>query len=176
MNKIEFLTRFNCYPMTADALKRAMRNSHSAAVKQSKLPVYAVNADTKLVRDVVATKITSIVADYRKPVTEERHLENIAALADLTSSMIGKHLHNGRFRIGTAQKALNLYLKYLWCADLAALPPHCPIDYLILQLAGVTGVKWTTVDSITDYAEWIKRIKAVALHQPIAEWELGVWN
>ncbi len=176
MTKVEFLTRFNCNPMTTDALKRAMRNSHSAAVKQSKLPVYAQGADTELVRDVVATMITSIVADYRKPVTEKRHLENIVALADLTSSMIGNHLYNGRFRIGTAQKALNLYLKYLWCADLVALPPHCPIDYRILQRAGVTGVRWTTVDSITDYAGWIERVRTVAGHQPIAEWELMAWQ
>ena len=176
MTKIEFLTRFNCRPMDRAALNRAMRNSHSAAVKQSKLPVYAPNADTELVRDVVATLVTSMAVDYRKPVTGMRHMENIVALADLTSSIIGKHLYNGRFRIGTAQKALNLYLKYLWCADLVALPPHCPIDYRILQLAGVTGVKWTTVDDIDQYAGWIERIRTVAGHQPIPMWELGVWN
>lgn len=37
------------------------------------------------------------------------------------------------FRIGSAQKALNLYRKYLWCLGYIPFPPHCPFDATIID-------------------------------------------
>jgi hypothetical protein len=42
------------------------------------------------------------------------------------------------FRVGTAQKALNLYLKYLWCLGEIKTPPHCPFDRGIIQMLPVS--------------------------------------
>ena len=55
----------------------------------------------------------------------------------------------GRFRIGVAQKALNLYLKHLWCLDWIYEPPHCPFDNGIIRLLRPTPREtlWTQMDS-----------------------------
>lgn len=93
------------------------------------------------------------------------HSDNICSLSD------------GRFRIGLAQKALNLYLKYLWCAGFAARPPHCPVDAIILESAGIrAATPWTRLDSIEEYARLIEALRAIASGRPLAEWELEVWS
>ena len=38
----------------------------------------------------------------------------------------------GQPSFGIAQKALNLFLKYLWCLNISKHPLHCPIDSQIL--------------------------------------------
>ena len=42
-------------------------------------------------------------------------MRNIVALSEGLSEDHADILAGKRFRVGTAQKALNLYLKYLWC-------------------------------------------------------------
>lgn len=164
MTKIEFLKQ------------SAMRNSYNAAIQQSKLPVYALGADKEKLRAIVAQHVIDIAQPYTQTVDDIDHCHNITLLADRVSSAAGGLLHNDRFRIGTAQKVLNLYLKYLWCYDLIVMPPHCPIDNQILIKAKVTGVRWTTVDSIEQYKDWIKKIRNVAGKQLIAQWELTEWK
>src|SRR5690349_6797916 len=63
---------------------------------------------------------------YAEPVAEFEHRENIRAIAASLTAQYSSVLRDGRFRIGPAQKALNLFLKYLWCVKQIQLPPHCP--------------------------------------------------
>jgi hypothetical protein len=96
--------------------------------------------------------LDAMLDEYEKPVSDARHIENIKRLSDDISAKYPVYLHNGRFRIGSAQKALNLYLKYLWCLGKVACPPHCPLDAIIInKLRPKKHIIWTEMDSIDDY-------------------------
>jgi hypothetical protein len=64
--------------------------------------------------NTLRVKLDEVSRKYQSTVTEENHLSNIEKLSDEFSSSFADCLRNRRFRIGIAQKALNLYLKYLW--------------------------------------------------------------
>ena len=107
----------------------------------------------KKFRSELRRKLEEIASAYRKPTAEDIHLKNICSLADRFTNSHAKTLKGGRFRIGTAQKALNLYLKYLWCLGTIPEPPHCPFDFQIIKgfgvvLARFTGQRWT-ISSVT---------------------------
>lgn len=80
-----------------------------------------------------------------------------------------------RFRIGVAQKALNLYLKYLWCLDRIPVPPHCPFDSTVLRELELE-FSWTRSSKIEDYKSWVEHAKVAAGTKTLAEWELQLWN
>ena len=109
-------------------------------------------------------------------VDEEEHVENIRSLADTMSNEHDSILKGKRFRIGSAQKALNLYLKYLWCLGKIDIPPHCPIDGVILRDKLKCDDKWTDLDCIERYRHIIKKTKEMAGSFPLARWELDVFN
>src|SRR5215467_3622009 len=80
-----------------------------------------------------------------------------------------------------AQKALNLYLKYLWCTGEIRTPPHCPIDGGVIKKLGadLAGVPWTKLDNIEKYKELIaagEKIAANKKRESLADWELICWN
>lgn len=87
-------------------------------------------------------------------VTEENHMALISALADRISQQHEPSLYQGRFRYGVAQKLVNINLKYFWAAGLIPEPPHCPIDGIIRELAGL-NYDWTTDDSAAEYEDAI---------------------
>src|SRR5438552_12291460 len=70
---------------------------------------------------------------YEQVVSEDAHCSNISTLADGLSRSHATVLKDRRFRIGSAQKALNLFLKYLWCIGKIPTPPHCPFDFQVIQ-------------------------------------------
>jgi hypothetical protein len=86
-------------------------------------------------------------------------------------------LENRRFRIGSAQKALNLYLKYLWCLGKICSPPHCPFDrQIIASLPNYTGPSWTKLVREEDYRALVEAAKAKAQDSSLAAWELRIYN
>lgn len=102
---------------------------------------------------------------------------NISTLADTLSLLHTTVLKDGRFRIGSAQKALNLFLKYLWCIGEIPTPPHCPLDYKIIQkLPPPARRNWTEIETIDDYKSLVAEAKKLAGSQPLAEWELQLYN
>lgn len=134
-------------------------------------------SDRKRLHAALKHRLESLSADYRSSVPDAAHLANIRGLADGLSAEFALLFRDGRFRIGLAQKALNLYLKYLWCAGFAAQPPHCPVDAMVLVAAGVrTATPWTRLDSMDEYERLIGRIRAHAGGRPLAEWELEAWS
>jgi hypothetical protein len=87
--------------------------------------VYVSKTPDDSMRKALRGPLASLLREYANPVSEQQHKINIKKIADdLTAEYRDKNLLRGnRFRIGIAQKALNLYLKYLWCLGKAALPP-----------------------------------------------------
>jgi hypothetical protein len=108
------------------------------------------------------------------PVSDSQHCEAIRRIADVLSQRFATALINGRLRYGTAQKAFNLYLKFLWRLGRSETPPHCPVDSIVLAEAGIDGA-WTKCDSENQYLDWIKTLELRAKPLALAEWEYQIW-
>ena len=143
------------------------------------------NIRTEL-RNEITVLLRRFLLEYKEAVTSDIHKNNIEKIAaGLTTEFAGKGiLYRDKFRIGTAQKLLNLYLKYMWCLGKVATPPHCPFDSRIIAHLPLTErqkqeLQWTRLDSLTDYqvlvdAAYLK-IQETG-EASLAEWELGVWS
>lgn len=161
--------RFICYELGLLSLKGALSTRDSA------VPVYAKGIkshqrreEKKALREI----LEELERLYSKgSCTEQGHISFIAKTADEVSKKLGARLHNSRFRIGIAQKLINLHLKYLWAAGFIDQPPHCPIDGIIRDKAKI-NYDWTTSDSIDNYKQAIADLRKVAGSKPLPIWEL----
>lgn len=156
-----------------------------AFVNRSGRSVYGKTATAEQhdnVVEVLNAELVSLAAGYVQPVDEEAHIHNIAALSARLSTTCGPALNEGILAFGVAQKALNSYLKYLWCAGRIVMPPHCPFDAVIIGEisshldATVRAVGWTSAITDLPYRAWVAAAKIVASGEPLAEWELRVWS
>ncbi len=109
-----------------------------------------------------------------QPISDIQHCETIRRISENLSHRFEKILKEGRLRFGTSQKALNLYLKYLWRLGKVATPPHCPLDSNVLAQGGVTGA-WTKCNGNEQYMEWINELRKRAAPLCLAEWEYQAW-
>jgi hypothetical protein len=157
----------------------ALRNSLRAALQRN--PTYAQNVgfqERSTFRVRWAELLRDISYQYSSQVDDESHLQNISNICDVMTREFGPILHGQRFRLGTSQKALNLYLKFLWCLGLNMTPPpHCPIDRIVLRVARIEGA-WTQMDSREVYIQWVNSLREFARangHQNLQEWELVIW-
>ena len=116
---------------------------------------------------------------------DDQHCKNLEDLANTLSDEFKNILaltnDEPRFRIGIAQKALNLYLKRLWCLGKIPTPPHCPFDSTILKKLErlKEPTEWTKMDEIEEYKRWVKAAREQAKadgSSSIAEWELRHWQ
>jgi len=153
-------------------------NAILAALQRNKTYI-AGSIDSGPFRAAFADQLIAQSDKYACFFDDDAHRDVIVETSDRLSTDFGAILSDGRLRIGTAQKALNLYLKSLWCMDPNwATPPHCPIDRRILEIAGI-GENWTQLDSIDTYRDWIEKLRGHALHEgfeSLAEWELFTWS
>ncbi|MFZ4508991.1 MAG: hypothetical protein ACOYON_14980 [Fimbriimonas sp.] len=145
-------------------------------------PTYVPSADPTdkaLFRRDFAQRVFSLTEAYRIGMSENDHVAQIVQMADELSADHARILKNGRLRIGTVQKALNIHLKTVWClGPTFPEPPHCPVDRIVLQAAGLSG-SWTQLDSIQTYQEWIELLREFAVAQGYAslgQWELSAWT
>ncbi len=117
-----------------------------------------------------------IIPQYYRYVSEKQHIANLEELQNC-SRFYGKGIIlNSRLNIGTVQKLLNLYLKYLWCIGEIAMLPHCPIDSTVLKAVGLRNFVWTKIDTISKYEYVIEAIKNKIKNVSIAYWELNLFN
>src|SRR5665213_3614826 len=125
-----------------NVIEEACGNALRASLQHSGTYSNAV-ADRSSFQNSLKESLRRELEIYHYGVSEEDHLDRIQSLASNLSGTYSDILKNGRFRIGIAQKALNLYLKIAWClnADFAT-PPHCPIDRGVLNHAGIYA-NWT---------------------------------
>lgn len=150
-----------------------------ATVQRSK--TYSDNAtyaDRENFKKTLREQLENFTQSYKTEVSEEQHISNIMSLAAILTEQHSPMLYGGRFRIGSAQKALNLYLKYQWClGNIECRPPHCPIDSIVLsKLPGCASIKWTKFNKIDEYRKIITEAKSIAGGTPLAVWELEVWE
>jgi len=168
--------------MTADQQRYLRDEFHgltlSATVRRAK--IYAPNISEQQhspFQSGLRRELELISEHYDREVRDETHLGHIDRLASSLSQQYSAVLRGGRFRIGPAQKALNLFLKYLWCAGLIPMPPHCPFDSrVIAKFPAPDQLNWTELDDIEAYARLVTVARAVAGTLPLAEWELRVYN
>jgi hypothetical protein len=79
--------------------------------------------------------------------------------------------------VGPAQKALNPFLKYQWCAGWIPSPPHCPFDALIIgQLPATLRTARTALDDLRHYQRLVDAARQAAGGLSIAEWELHLYD
>jgi len=165
-------------PKISFLIEQALSSSIIASLQRSS--VYAPGAsesDRLELGKILRKSLIDIAKQYSVLVTEETHLKNITQFADNVSSKCKSFLLHGRFRIGIAQKALNLYLKYLWCLDQIPTPPHCPFDSRIITLLPENKqVPWTKFDDITIYNSLVVAAKKIAGSLSLSEWELHVYS
>ena len=128
-------------------------------------------------RDKLRAKLKDVGTRYMSPVDDSSHVANICEIADEMTSQFSRFLKRERFRIGIAQKALNLYLKYLWCLGEIPAPPHCPFDSIVIaHLPKERQRPWTSIDKAEDYMALVGAARVIAGESSQAEWELKVWN
>ncbi len=121
--------------------------------------------------------LDDIAEKYETGVPEKTHLANIKLLSERVGLEHAEVLNGGRFRVGPAQKALNLFLKYLWCAGMIPTPPHCPFDQRIIALLpSSVRCAWTAVDDLDTYKRLVAAARELAGNIPLAEWELSAYN
>lgn len=138
--------------------------------------VYAPGLSEKARRPVHETlrQLLIDVSPQYEPggISDERHKENIEQIARATTTRHAALLRDGRFRIGSAQKTLNLHLKYRWCLRQIPMPPHCPFDaYVLGAIPAWRAPSWTRIESIGQYADLVAAARTVARGQALAEWD-----
>jgi hypothetical protein len=119
-----------------------------------------------------------IARRYKTAVSEPVHIRNIEWLATSLSAKHANLLASGRMKCGHAQKALNLYLKYLWSIGRVVEPPHFPIDSIILKdVPKHSTCRWTKIKSIQEYCKVVEaaRIQATRQRLSLARWELKIY-
>ncbi len=97
--------------------------SISGALQRSSTYATEAEQDREAVRRGLRLILRDLATRYSVLVGDEAHIKNIEELATRAGKDYPKFLNGDHLRFGIAQKALNLYLKYLWCADRLPRPP-----------------------------------------------------
>jgi hypothetical protein len=128
-------------------------------------------------QDELRTRLETLAVSYEQDVPEHVHETHIEDLVASCSRCYGHWFTEGQFRWGIAQKALNLYLKHLWCHGWIGMPPHCPIDNLVMaQVDTDRRQRWMRIDNRGIYRSIIEALKVEAKGVPLALWELQLVN
>lgn len=134
--------------------------------------VAEIEAFRKLIFDHIESRWLPI---YEKGCSAEQHLLHLNELVAYGTSVGAKVLGVEGYKLGVAQKLLNLLLKYLWSLGWIKEPPHCPVDRIILGKTVLCDqLNWTQMVRQDDYVRAIDAIeqRAEAEGLSIARWEL----
>jgi hypothetical protein len=130
-------------------------------------------------RRAISERLDRLMEQYAGGVSEKEHVHNIDALAKGLSRGFPDVLERGRLRIGTAQKLVNLYLKYCWVLGWIREPPHCPFDRTIIaNIKATTKANWTEIEFVERYLELVQAAHAAAegAGLSLAAWELEMFS
>ncbi len=118
-----------------------------------------------------------ILENYVKlnDMSNKKHIKNITKLQYKAMEFAEKNNVNLKYNVGTAQKFLNLLLKYFWCAGFIPRPPHCPIDSRVLKEYTNINENWTEIIDDKKYMEIIDIISSKVKNN-IAIWELDTFK
>lgn len=158
----------------------ALFNAIGAAFQRASIYSDAVIFGARdAIKNDLEDRLRRLEPQYTRAVTSQRHCRNIDRLAKALSNKHAQALKDGLFRTGVAQKALNIYLKLIWCYGWIPEPPHCPLDSVVLAAAGDTQTKWTKMPDIASYRTAIEGVRChVREHAPgksLSQWELEAW-
>ena len=157
-------------------IKTFLSNTQSSSFQHGNVYAeYASDEQKKVFQGDFRRRLWELAYRYSEPVSEEDHIKTIEDFAAQLSQSHPNALANQRLRIGTSQKAVNLFLKFLWCIDLIPEPLHCPIDRNVLTELGDQR-NWTEIDDIQAYREIIQSIRQRAGAQTPSKWEYDLWN
>lgn len=110
---------------------------------------------------------------YHHKVSVERHIQIISDFIEY-SVQYKDILKDGMLRYGVAQKMVNLYFKYLWCAGyIEYAPKHFPLDRVIQK--GTKIISWTQLTEEDDQL-YLDKINELCPDDNKAEWELKEYN
>ena len=148
--------------------------------------------------EAIANTVAKGAAGVRAEVLDGKFTKRIQKFQEAVESAHGDKLENG-MKFGRAQKFVNLYLKFMWCAgEIPVAPPHCPFDdIMIRQLISQNafdewhGIKclkrqeghadirhWTKSNNSGDYRIWLAAAREVIKgeYRSLSEWELVVFG
>lgn len=129
-------------------------------------------------------KLREYAKEYTVVVEDEPHIANIRDLGKYLSDNYQDILNDHELVFGVAQKALNVYLKYLWCVDGTTIPPHCPFDNIVLKEIRPRKIRnqsytfeerWTHANE-NQYRDWVALARDKAGQKSLSVWELEVWQ
>lgn len=130
------------------------------------------NDDKKKFKERIRKFIEELAkSHYHETITDDNlHIKNIKEISSVSADKI---LKGGKLRFGVSQKLLNLYLKYSWCLNKIAAPPHFPVDRRIQDTLGLTAIAWTQMENEEEYMNIINYVRQIVKpNQSIAEYEL----
>ncbi|MEP7377401.1 MAG: hypothetical protein ABI675_28620 [Chitinophagaceae bacterium] len=119
-----------------------------------------------------------LAIERRKKYNDRDHCKMIEKFSSNVSCRFSTIIHKKKFRIGNAQKFLNLYWKVAWLSKTTSLKPiHCPFDSIIMKkLPKNVRVSWTQFDTIEEYKALVKAAKETGgKHRTIADWEMKIY-
>lgn len=160
-----------------------LRNSLNAALARN--PVYADGADLamkKVFKSACNQRLTELgIRYYAWEWDLPRYCQEIVEFSDAISQSFACILRDNRLRIGTSQKMISLYLKYLWLdGDPSKKPMGAVLDRGILAASGYQNPPaWTQLDDIQVYSEIQVSISWIAASQGYgsgAVWEAEKWG
>jgi hypothetical protein len=120
-----------------------------------------------------------ILPNYSLICSDENHVDNIMKLVTYGCEIGRGILRKDGYKIGVAQKLLNLLLKYMWCLGLIVEPPHCPIDRIVLSETTLRGkLNWTAMTRKDEYLKAIEAVRCEASKNrlTLANWELQCYS
>ena len=162
--------RFIGYELGLLTIKAALSTrDKNYPIYKSSIKIHQRRKAKKSIRNV----LNELEQKYKKTPSPDEHFQYITDTANRLTKEIGEYLHNDRFRIGIAQKLINLHLKYLWCSGVIQEPPHCPIDGIIRDVAKLK-YDWIISDDISDYKAEIETLNKISQinNETLAQWEL----
>jgi hypothetical protein len=142
----------------------------------------AVEADKDAFRDECKRLLTALgVRYYAWEWDLPRYCQEIVDFCSTVSQLHGGVLANSRLRVGTGQKMISLYLKYLWLSgDPSKKPVGAVLDRPILQASGYPNPPdWTKLDDIDIYKDIQDAIGKKAASDGFgspAVWEAEKWG
>jgi len=154
--------------------------SWNASVQRANL--YAPNSElhrSEFRAAIIAYADDNLIPQYQSTVSSKAHERNILKLSKHGTAIGGGILQATGYKLGVAQKLLNLQLKYLWCCGSIEEPPHCPIDRVIINKTPLRNqVNWTAMVRIDEYRVVIHALEneAKLVGKSLAQWELEVYN
>jgi hypothetical protein len=139
--------------------------------------IYERNVKEKIkneFKESLRAKVVELAAKYKESIGDEQHVNNIQTIIQSCTHRI---LQGGQLRFGIAQKLFNLYLKYEWCRGNILMPPHCPIDRIVLSELNKYPIdNWTQLNDSEKYLNLINELRSKAQGRSLAEWELEIFN